>query len=156
MASLPTAKEVGDALTTMLRRQVKATPTQAKPASIKMAGLYGSGSDRSAVAMCMSDLPFAAFSGAAFSMIPPDAAKDCIKANELDEFMQDNFGEVLNVLSRLFGEHDNKRIFLVNKFFPPNALPVDASQSLTTGVKKLDLEIEIDGYGKGVLAMRLM
>jgi hypothetical protein len=156
MASLPTPKEVAQALSTMLRRNVKASALAAKPASIKMAGMYGSSSDSPTVAVCMADIPFAAFASAAFSMIPPDAAKDCIKANELDEFMQENFGEVLNILSRLFGEHDNKRILLMNKVFPPNALPEAANQALTTGPNKLDMEIEIDGYGKGVLAMRLM
>lgn len=156
MASLPTPKEVADALTTLLRRTVKASATQAKPPSIKAAGLYSSGKDQSTVAACMADLSFAAFAGAAFSMIPAGAAKDCIKANQLDEFMQENFGEVLNILSRLFGEHDNKRIMLMDKVFPPNPLPELASQSLNAAQKKLDLEIEIDGYGKGVLAMRLM
>lgn len=156
MASLPTPKEVSDALTMLLRRNVKATATQLKPATIRMAGLYGSGNDTPTIAACMADLNFAAYSGAAFSMIPPDAAKDCIKANELDEMMQDNFGEVLNVFSRLFGEQDNKRILLQNKVFPPNPLPDHASQSLSAGNQKLDLELDIDGYGKGVIAMRLM
>jgi len=156
MASLPAPKEVSDALTMLLRRNVKATATQLKPANIKMAGLYGSSNDSPTIAACMVDLNFAVYSGAAFSMIPADAARDCIKANELDEMMQDNFGEVLNVFSRLFGEQDNKRILLMNKVFPPSALPDDASQSLTAGSKKLDIEVDIDGYGKGVIAMRLM
>lgn len=156
MASLPTPKEVSDALTMLLRRNVKATAVQLKPATIKMAGLYGSGNDTPAIAACMADLNFAAYAGAAFSMIPADAARDCIKANELDEMMQDNFGEVLNVFSRLFGEQDNKRILLQNKVFPPSALPDQASQSLAAGDKKHDMEIEIDGYGKGVIAMRLI
>lgn len=156
MASLPTPKEVSEALTMLLRREVKAVAAPLKADSMKMAGLYASGNDAPTVATCMADLPFAIFSGAAFSMIPPDAAKDSVKANELDEMMQDNFGEVLNVFSRLFGEQDNKRILLTSKAFPPDALPEPANSSLTGGSSKLDIEVDISGYGKGMLAMRLV
>lgn len=156
MASLPTPKEVSKALTVMLRRNVTAVAAPVKPAGIKTAGLYSSSNTNTTVAICMADIPFAAYAGAALSMIPAGAAQDCIKANELDEMMQDNFGEVLNMCSRLFGEQDNKRIVLTNKIFPPSALPNDVNQSLSEGANKLDLEIEIDGYGKGSIAMRLV
>ena len=155
MATLPTADIVADTLTKMLRRTVRAKAAPVKAASAKTAGLYRAVDD-TPVAACMADIPFAAFSGAAFSMIPADAAKDSIKAGVLDEGMQDNFGEVLNVLSRLFAEQGNHRVTLQTKSFPPAALPEAASAALTTSAKKLDLEVDIDGYGKGLLMLRLM
>lgn len=156
MASLPDAKTVADAVSRLLRRPVTAKLTQAKPDALRMGGIYRSSPDAPYAATCSVDLGFAAFSGAALSMIPADAAKDCIKANELEEMIQDNFAEVLNVFSRLFGDQDNKRILLTDKFFPPDAVPSDVSQSVSAGSAKLDIEVDIDGYGKGLVALRLM
>jgi hypothetical protein len=155
MASLPTADIVADTLSKMLRRTVRAKTTPAKASLAKLAGLYRS-KDDTPVAACMTDIPFAAYSGAAFSMIPADAAKDSIKAGALDEGMQDNFAEVLNMLSRLFADQGNHRIALQAKSFPPAALPELASKALSGGGKKLDLEIDIDGYGKGLLMLRVI
>ncbi len=155
MATLPTPEIVADTLTKMLRRTVRAKSAPAKAASAKLSGVYRAVDD-TPVAACMADIPFAAFSGAAFSMIPADAARDSIKAGVLDEGMEDNFGEVLNVLSRLFADQGNHRITLQTKSFPPAALPEVASAALTAAGKKLDLEVDIDGYGKGLLMLRLM
>ena len=155
MATLPTAEIVSDTLTKMLRRTVRAKAAPVKATSAKLSGLYRSADD-TPVAACMADIPFAAFSGAAFSMIPADAAKDSIKAGVLDEGMQDNFGEVLNVLSRLFAGQGSQRITLQAKSFPPAALPEAASAALAAAGKKLDLEVDIDGYGKGLLMLRVM
>ena len=102
MAHLPSSLEVATSLTKTLRREVNVAPTAARNNLLRFFGLYSPASDAPAFVCVEADLAFAAFAGSAFSMIPADAARDCIKEKDLGEFVQDNFGEVLNILSRLF------------------------------------------------------
>lgn len=156
MAHLPSPIEVAMSLTKTLRREVNVTPTAARNNLLRFFGLYSPASDAPAFVCVEADLAFAAFAGSAFSMIPADAARDCIKEKDLGEFVQDNFGEVLNILSRLFSHQDMTRVTLTGKVFPPAKLDEGLQKAWAASTAKLDLEVEIDGYGKGYLALRLI
>jgi len=154
MSTIPSLEVVKQNLKTLLRRNVDVTKVATpSPAHIATVGIYKSG-DGTLSAACLCDVAFAAYTGAAFSLIPRRVADESVDANKLDEFLEDNYGEVLNVLSRLFSTHDSQRVTLAQKFFPPAALPacvVDADPA-----SGLDLRVEVDGYGEGLLSLRLL
>lgn len=153
MASLPTPEIVANTLKILLRRgtHVKEAQPLANPA-MAVVGLYRSG-DGIPVAACLSDIAFSANAAAAFSLIPSRVASESIKAGALDEGLEDIFGEVLNVLSRLFTAHESQRITLQSKSFPPT--PTSAAILAAPG-EHMELDIDIDGYGKGHLSLRLL
>lgn len=154
MATLPTPEVVAQQLGALLRRPVKATPTTVKSAASPSFGVYHTG-DEQPVAVCGADLSFAAYSAAAFSMIPEETAEETVKAGQLDEGMAEIFGEVLNVASRMFGEYDTRRITLMGKSYSPAPPTPDMVKVIRASREKLDLEIEIEGYGKGLLMFRV-
>jgi hypothetical protein len=155
MATLPTPEVVATQLGALLRCTVKAEAVTIKSATSPSFGLYHSG-DEKPIAVCGADLPFAAFSGAAFSMIPAETAAESVKDGKLEEGLAEIFGEVLNVVSRMFGEHDTRRVTLMQKSYSPAPPTAEVVSTIRAAKQKLDIEVDIDGYGKGLLMFRVM
>lgn len=152
MHKLPNADAVALTLTTFLRRKVQvvaATP----PDHLPILGLYRSTAEHN-VASCESDVAFAAITSAAFALIPAAVAQESVKSGKLDESLEEIYGEVLNVLSRLFSDTDGLRITLTSTTFPPAPLPEIMSQRPEGGV--VGFEVSVDGYGKGLLSLGLL
>ena len=148
---LPTADEVSNALSALLRREVRAKAAKIAPsAALTIGGLYHDGNGK-LLGSVTADLGFAAYSGACFSLIPADSAEESIGAGALDESMQENFAEVLNVASRLFTVSGGGRVALKIPFFPPAPLPAEATAGTGT-----HFDINIDGYGYGILCLRAL
>lgn len=152
MSIIPGVDVVAQTLKTLLRRKVTVTQVTAPmPAHTPIVGVYKAG-DGALVAACLCDVSFAAYSGAAFSLIPGRVAEESIRAGRLDEALEDNYGEVLNVLSRLFAGYDNQRVTLAQRVFPP--APLSAEVADADPARGLDVSVDIDGYGEGVLSLR--
>lgn len=152
--SLPSLDVVAQTLQAFVRREVTVTMAPAGGAGLlPLAGIYHDGSQQP-VAACLSDVPFAAASAAAFALFPARVAAEAAAAKLLDESLAEIFAEVLNVLSRLFTSHDSQRITLRDKFLPPQALP--AQLAALRPEDCLDLAVDIDGYGKGRLLLCLL
>lgn len=154
MIKLPTAFQVSECIGKITRREttVKVLPKPG-PAKLLYGGTFHSG-DRTVVAMCASDLAFAAYSGAALSMIPGESAQEHVKAGALDETLRENFAEVLNVLTRIYMVPETTRVALLETILPPRSMPQTLEPDGTAGrVWRADYEIEISAYGKGHLAL---
>ncbi len=154
MIKMPTAFQVSDCVRRLTRRETTVT-VLAKPAAAQLpyAGTFHGG-DRKVVAMCAADLAFAAFTGAALSLIPAESAQERIRTGVLDEMMQENFAEVLNVLSRIFVVTETTRMTLLEPILPPCAVPTTLAPGVAaTSILRADYEIDIGGYGLGHLAL---
>ncbi|RYE66290.1 MAG: hypothetical protein EOO79_07050 [Oxalobacteraceae bacterium] len=154
MIKMPSAFQVSDCVRKLTRREATVT-VLAKPAAAKLAyaGTFHSG-DRAVIAMCAADVAFAGYTGAALAMIPADSAQERVRSGVLDEMMQENFAEVLNVLSRIFVVPETERMTLLKPIFPPCAVPARLEPSVAfTSILRADYEIDIDGYGVGHLAL---
>lgn len=152
-SKLPALETVAQTLKAFVRREVEVTLAPAGSVSLPLAGIYHDGSQRP-VAACLSDITFAATSAAAFALIPARVAAESTAARALDESLSEIFAEVLNVMSRLFTSHDSERVTLREKFLPPQALP--AQLGMIAAGDRLDLAIDIDGYGRGRLVLCLL
>lgn len=152
MPVMPNVELVTTTFKTLLRRGVKVSVINAPfTCGTPVVGIYRSGDGR-CVAACLADITFSAYSAAAFSAIPCRVAEESIKAGVLDENLEDIFGEVLNVISRLFMASETQRISLLSKSFPPQIVP----DNVMAASQVLDLSIEIDGYGDGRLSLLLL
>lgn len=152
MTRIATAPELARALTMLLRREVKVKPAVSAPAArLIIGGTYKDGNGKLLGSVAV-DLGFAAHAGAALSMIPADVAREQIRAGALDEFLRENFAEVLNVLSRAFFADGDGRVTLEAAVFPPEPTSALTAAAQATG----NFQAEISGYGEGLASLRLL
>ena len=124
------------------------------PQSNAYIGIYIA-DDGSPSALCACDLALAANSGAALSMLPPNLAKDAVKAQELTEVMLANLGEVMNICTRLLLRENTPHLRL-QRVCKANALPAPAAAIIGAARARADFEIGLGKYGAGVLAVMCM
>jgi hypothetical protein len=97
-----------------------------------------------------SDLTLAASLAAALSVVPAAAVKEAVAAGSMDESLQDNFGEVMNVLSRVLSM--GGRPFRLGPVSCPPAEPAPELAPLVEGSdEKRFFNVEVPGYAVGRL-----
>jgi hypothetical protein len=108
--------------------------------------------DGETVAACTCDVPFAAFGGAALSMMPKGGAEDAMETGEISQGMQENVYEVMNICSRLLMNDRTPHLKLVDMHETLSNVPSDSADVLkgATGVK---FSIEIPNYGSGHISI---
>ena len=104
------------------------------------------------VALCGCDIAFAANSGAALSMLPPNVAKEATKDKELTPVMLANLHEVMNICTRLMLRDDSPHLKL-RELCAIAALPPPAAAILGAPKGRADFEIAITKYGTGALSV---
>ena len=101
------------------------------------------------VTACCCDVPFAAYSGAALSMIRKGGAEDAVKEGSLSEMMRSNLHEIMNICSRLFLIDETPHLKLDRLYDTAEALPEAVRSVIDTAAGRSDLKITIPGYGEG-------
>jgi hypothetical protein len=102
-------------------------------------------------ALIVCDLLFAANSGAALSMLPPNVAKDAVKSAQLTDVMIANLREVMNICTRLVLHENSPHIRLESVCNAAQLSP--AAAAIVAGVKgRIDFEIGLGKYGGGLIA----
>ncbi len=143
------AKTVGSLLSSLFGKdclaRVEKVPANAEDGMVTRGRFVDNSGEL--IAVVLSDLPFAAFCGAAIAMLPPGGAEDAVDDNELTEMLVDAYGEVLNVLSRLFNLQDRPHCrYQSMDTAPLEAAPLEASLSAR-------FSVEVQGYGTGRLTL---
>ncbi len=152
--SLAPSKELTRLLEMMLGTGVSAKSADApiKPDSPQVVGVYAA-DDGSIVSLCVVDLTLANYIGAALSMIPPGAAQDNAKAGNLPDNAFSNLQEILNVCVNLTKVSDATRVSFRNAIRPGEQIPDDVNAVLSSSENRVDVEVEIDRYGAGLMAL---
>lgn len=99
---------------------------------------------------CVADINFAAYAGAAMSMLPKGAADDAIKSKDVTEVMTGNLGEVFNILSRVVMDEGSDHLRYREVLSP------EADADVAGTLKALSenaFAISIPKYGKGQLSI---
>ena len=109
----------------------------------------------SQAALVVSDIPFAANSGAALSMLPPNVAKDSVKSGVLTDVMIANLREVMNICTRLV-LHENSPHIRLDAVCPAAQLTPAAAAIVTSAKGRIDFEIGLGKYGGGLLAVLVL
>jgi len=104
------------------------------------------------VALCGADVNLAANLGAAFSMLPVNAAKEAAKARELTSVMRDNLREIMNICTRLMMDHSSAHLRLDQIYTPAN-LPAPAATLLESATRRRQFQLQLPKYGGGVLTL---
>ena len=154
---LPAAKDVRDMLTGLVGKPVgvnpgaPVTPTPDNPVAVAVyvdPGMHIN-------ALCVMDLGAAAYIGAALALLPPGGAQDAVEEDgELTGLLVEALHEVVNVLSALFNTPGAPHSKLHKLYAPGDDLPHDI-EGMLANFNRIDLAIEVPGYGKGALSLVL-
>ena len=152
---LPDAKAVKDMLSGLVGKPVgvtpgaPVTPTATEPVSV---AVYVSPT-MAVNALCVMDLPLAAWTGGALALLPPGGVQDVVEEDgELTTMLTEALHEVVNVLSALFNVPGAPHSRLYRLYAPGDDLPADIAASLAHH-NRLDLAVDVPGYGKGGLSL---
>lgn len=104
-------------------------------------------------ALYVFDLELAAAMGAALVMTPPALVQDCVRAGELHPMLAENVYEVCNVASRLVNRAGGTHFTLREQVLPGTPLPADAAEVAEQPAQRIDLDLDVAGYGRGVLTI---
>jgi hypothetical protein len=152
---LPVPKEVKDLFEDLLGRSITVSPTDPLRAADIPQTLVALYVDPAKQLGSVIGLAFAltAFVGAAIGLIPAGGAEACIEDKEISKMIGENAIEVCNVLASLINHEGATRLKLYNTFLPGNLPPNDAVAHLLALGRRLDLTVDIGGYGAGHLAI---
>lgn len=100
------------------------------------------------------DLRFAASAGAALAAQSSDVVDTWMRAGRLDDEGAENLGEVLNVVAANFNDANPQRhVKLWGCLQPGQAVPRRTLPLFARGVMRTDLDIEVEQYLKGKIAL---
>ncbi|MCP4170787.1 MAG: hypothetical protein GY758_08465 [Fuerstiella sp.] len=152
--SIASIDELTSLLELMLGTDVsaKAVESPMEADSSKVVGVYAS-DDGTVVSAYAVDLTLANYIGAAFSMIPPGAAQDNASVGTLPDNAFDNLGEILNVSVNLTKVSDSGHVSFRNAIHPEDEIPDDVAAILSSEANRLDVKIEIQRYGAGLMTL---
>ena len=157
VVQLPAAKDVRDMLSGLVGKDVgvapgaPVTPAPGKPVSVAVyVDPY-----MAINALCVMDLGASAYTGAALALLPPGGAQDAVEEDgELSGMMVEALHEVVNVISALFNSPGAPHTKLHKLYAPGDDLPGDV-EGMLANFNRLDLAIEVPGYGKGAISLVL-
>jgi hypothetical protein len=154
---LPAAKDVRDMLAELLGKPVTVspgapvTPTPTQPVSVAVyvdAGM-------AVTAICVLDLGASAYTAGALALLPPGGCQDAVEEDRaLTPLQAEALHEVVNVLSALLNTPGATHSKLYKLYTPAEDLPGDIAGMLAN-FNRIDLALEIPGYGKGGLSFVL-
>ncbi len=153
---LPPALEVRELLEGLLGRDVDATVgTAAVEPHVHPGAVVGVYVDDTLQlrAIVVVDVPLAARIGAAIALMPPQAAATAVEQELLTPTLYDNTSEVLNVAASLFNVEGAPHVRLYEAYAPRETLPPDIARWVLAYVRRLDMTVDVRGYGEGNLSV---
>jgi len=152
---LPASKDVRDMLSGLVGKPVTVspgapvTPEPLRPVTV---AIY-TAPDLSVNALCVMDLAASAYTAGALALLPPGGCQDSVEEDkELSPMQLEALHEVVNVLSALFNTPGAPHSKLNRLVKDGEDVPGDVA-GLLASFNRLDLAIEIPGYGKGALSL---
>lgn len=99
-----------------------------------------------------AELPLSASLAAALSVVPLDEVRDAVAAGQLNESLQDNFGEVMNVFSRYL-TMGGRPFRLGSQSYPPAKADPALQPLVDASDEKRTFLVEVSGYLAGKLEL---
>ena len=156
VSPLPAALEVRELLEGLLGRDVEAVvgtkPVNPNEPPGAIVGVFVDDMLKLR-AIVVTDVALSAWVGAAIALIPAKTAATAVEDGRLSPNLYDNTREVLNVAASLFNHEGAPHVRLYEAYAPRESLPPDVSKYVLAYVRRLDTELEVAGYGKGLISV---
>lgn len=107
-------------------------------------------------ALVVLDLGAAANLGAALALMPAAVSKEVMQEGELNDMIFETVGEVLNVTAALFNREGYPHLRLGTIHPAQTPLPGDLAPWVKAYVPRLDLHVDVSGYGRGTLSVLVL
>jgi hypothetical protein len=104
-------------------------------------------------AVAVMDIEGGARLGGALGMLPKPGVDDAIAEGTLSDLLRDNTYEVLNVLAAVFNVEDAPHVRLYQMYGPGGSVPPDVLALSQMMGNRLDVSLDIAGYGPGRLSV---
>lgn len=155
-ATMPSGADVRGLLNGLLDRSVTVHEEDGPVLpgrAVKVVGSYVDdlGAVRAAV---FCDLVLGCVLGAALALVPMPKVKDALATGEVPQDLADNTQEVLNIAASLFNSAD-AHLKLLAVQVAPEPVSEGVVAFLRGAPLRLDLRVEVPGYGDGVLVLLL-
>jgi hypothetical protein len=152
---LPSDKETLGVLSMLYGDDIQVAKDDEDSIAIENSELYGLYVDPEGkpVAVCLCDTPFAAYAGAALSMLPPGGAEDAAESGDISATMKENVYEVMNICSRLLMSDDTPHLKLEKMYNNLSELSEEAVEMMKSAGGSSHFGIDIPNYGKGRLSL---
>ncbi|MGC9669185.1 hypothetical protein ACNTMW_21835 [Planosporangium sp. 12N6] len=157
MSLLPAPKDVRDLFEDLLGRPVTvgtANPVLAEDLKTTLVSLYTDNHHKLWAVVGM-DLPLTVYAGAAIGLLPPGGAQDCVEDGVVTPTQAENVREVCNIMTTLLNHEGGPHLKLYQVFVPGEQIPNDAGALLCALGNRIDLAVEVGGYGSGRLSISL-
>jgi hypothetical protein len=154
---LPIPKDVRDLFEDLLGRPVTVSPADpvlAHDVKKMLVSLYADDTLKLAAVVGM-DLPLTVYTGAAIGLLPPGGAQDCVADGVITPMVAENVREVCNIMAGLLNREGAGHLKLYQVFLPGEPPPGDANGILLAIGRRIDLSVDVGGYGIGKLAITL-
>lgn len=154
---LPVPKEVRDLFEDLLGRPITvgtANPVLAEDIKTTLVSLY-TDAQKKLWAVVGMDLPLTVYSGAAIGLLPPGGAQDCVEDGVVTEIVAENVREVCNIMTSLLNREGGPHLKLYQVVLPGEQVPSDAGALLLALGRRLDLTVDVGGYGSGRVSVTL-
>lgn len=139
-------------LSDLLGRDVTVHPADPPSGAVPVTAVFVH-DNLSLAGMIGFELPLAANVAAAVGLIPPGGAEACIEDGELSPLFGENLAEVCNVLTTLFNRNDGPHVKLHALHRAGSEVPTDVLSHLQALGNRLDLTVDVDGYGGGIFSL---
>lgn len=154
--NIPAPDAVARLFNDLLGRRVIAKKSAVKqavtPRSPGVFALYGP-TDEQTDGIVFCDVALASFSGAALSLIPAATVQPSVRAGKMADGTFENFSEVMNIARGWFDTPGQPPVKLRRCVASPCELPKDLIAMILKPAERLDLDLEIDGYGAGKMLL---
>jgi hypothetical protein len=154
---LPNPKDIRDLFADLLGRPITVSPGEpllADDLKHALVSVYVDDGKRMAAVVGL-DLALTIYAGAAIGLLPPGGAQDCVKDKEVTPTVGENVREVCNVLTAVLNRDGGPHVKLYNVAMPGEDAAADARAQLLALGNRLDLKVEVGGYGSGRIAVSL-
>ncbi len=151
---LPKVEEVSSLLADLIGKEA---PTKANAAWVPPAAgpltiaTYTNNSGELGV-VCVCDLAVGGSIGAILTRVPASLVTEGVKAGKLADNLMENLKEVLNIFSSIINSATTPHLAFKDVILVPPALPADLAALIAKPAARLDLDIQVPGYSKGLVS----
>ncbi|MBX7148497.1 hypothetical protein K1X76_05380 [bacterium] len=151
---LPTDKEVSAMLADLIGKDAptKTSAAWTPPAGGPLTVATYTNNAGELGAVCICDLSVGGSIGAILTRIPASLVNEGIKAGKLADNLMENLKEVLNIFSSIINKSPHPHLALKEVLSVPPALPDAVNAIVSKPVTRLDLEVSVPGYNKGLIS----
>jgi hypothetical protein len=155
LSTLPVVKDVRDLLESLLGRdvEVKDGPAWVPPPGEMIIVAEFADDSGAVAAIGLVDAPAGAYIGAAMGLLPKGGAEDMAKDGNLSPTVAENLYETMNIVSSLFNVPGQPHVRITTMHPVGAALPEATSAVVHKPAGRLDLAINVSGYGPGRLSL---